>query len=699
MQLWEEYANGDSVSPDEFNEILERIQGSDFASKFGQYVETALPLWSIIEEKEASYTILRRLLDLQSTNTPLFQELAIKALQQRYGDTPQFDIRLRLVGLRGVGNFQGALSNFDLLVHMGKGKFVYHTAGWGTGEIIEISLIREQLVIEFENVLGKRDLSFENAFKTLKPLPDDHFLARRFGNPDKFEGEARKDPTEAVKRILKDLGPKTASEIKDELCELVIPEEDWTKWWQSARQKLKKDTMIAVPASLQEPFFLRDAEVSHEDRFHKEIFQAKQAGDIILATYNFVRDFPNMLSKDDVTSSIREKLMELLNLPDLTIDQEIQILLFFENFLNSSIKDKPLKDAVQSLDNPGKIVEDIQILALKKRLLSAIRNFRPDWEEIFLDALFNLQQNQLRDYILKELSGKETIRKLEHKLEELLYHPFKYPEAFVWYFQKLVSQPGELFADKSAQCEFLEAFLILLHQIEQKLKYRDLVKKMYHILTNKRFQVVRQIIEGSSLEFIQEFILLVTKCQTFNNHDLKIMRALAEVVHPSIAEDKKQVSREEEHFIWTTEDGYRRTHNRIEQLGTVEIVENAREIEKARSLGDLRENSEYKFALEKRARLQGELKMLSDQLNRARIITTQDVPSNEIGVGTVAELVNSQGEKLTYTILGPWDADPDRNILSFQSKLAQEMRGLKSGDKFTFRHETYTVSSIQSFMK
>ena len=44
------------------------------------------------------------------------------------------------------------------------------------------------------------------------------------------------------------------------------------------------------------------------------------------------------------------------------------------------------------------------------------------------------------------------------------------------------------------------------------------------------------------------------------------------------------------------------------------MVENAREIEAARALGDLRENSEFKFAQERRARLQSELKTLSSTI-------------------------------------------------------------------------------------
>ena len=105
---------------------------------------------------------------------------------------------------------------------------MFHTAGWGTGEIIEVSSVREQLAVEFENVSGNKYITYLNAFKTLIPLPKEHFLARRFADADALEKEAKEDPVAVFKILLRDLGSKSAAEVKDELCELVIPEAEWT---------------------------------------------------------------------------------------------------------------------------------------------------------------------------------------------------------------------------------------------------------------------------------------------------------------------------------------------------------------------------------------------------------------------------------------------------------------------------------------
>jgi transcription elongation factor GreA len=249
---------------------------------------------------------------------------------------------------------------------------------------------------------------------------------------------------------------------------------------------------------------------------------------------------------------------------------------------------------------------------------------------------------------------------------------------------------------------FFESFFVVMNSLENQPFQKELLKKTYQILSTKRYALVRELLQHTDLETAKELLLLASKCQTLTGHDMKILRSLTEVVHPSIAPPKKR--REEDdvegnHEIWTTEEGYRKTQERIQQIGTIEMVENAREIEAARALGDLRENSEYKFAQERRARLQTELKSLSSQLNRARIITPDDIAPNEVGVGNIIELVADNGNQIRYTILGPWDADPDRNILSLNSKFAQAMVGRKTGESFEFKEGKYKILSIGSFLK
>ena len=348
-QLWEEYCTSDVVDVEEFTQILKAIKTSDFAKQFGQYVETALPLWDIVQDPRGKYEVLKLLIDLQTTNSPKLAELTLQALKDAYGEQPQFNERLRLVGLRTKDNFQGAISYFDLLAHMDKGKFVFHTGGWGAGEIVDLSTVREQLTIEFEHISGRKYFTFSNAFKTLIPLASDSFLARRFAAADELEKEARENSVGIVKLLLKDLGPKTASEIKDELCDLVIPEKDWSKWWQGARAKLKKDPMIESPESLRESFKIRKSEVTHEEKLHKAIGKHTDIADLIQSSYSFVRDNPAMLKKSDVRDSVKEKLLGALSDPEITEAQKLQIHLFLEQQFDHHIEGETVQKLIQHM--------------------------------------------------------------------------------------------------------------------------------------------------------------------------------------------------------------------------------------------------------------------------------------------------------------------------------------------------------------
>lgn len=697
LHLWEEYCGDEDFDGEELSQILELLSRSRFAGRFGPYAETALPLWERVEDPEQKHGVLRGIIDLQTSNTPELGEAVMHALKTRYGKDPNFNEKIRLVGLRNGSPFQGAIRNYELLSHLEPGKFVYHTGGWGTGEVMDVSLVREEIVLEFEAVAGRKGLAFENAFATLVAIDDGHFLAKRFGDADALEAEARKDPVGVIRLLLKDLGSKNASEIKDEMHDLVIPADDWTRWWQSARGKVKKDTHIQTPGSLREPFVLRREEVSHADRITEVLKHKEEVDDVVLTTYNFLRDFPEVLRETETHDYVRGRLLDLWARDDLTDAQRIEVAALIEEFLGEK-PERPLAQLVKEVDELGTAIDQMTIAAFKKMALVAIREVREDWDRLFLDMLFLLPQSALREYMVKELSAQDGPRAaLLERLEELLEVPIRGAHLFVWAFQRIVGKGGEVpMRTEGDIYRWFEGFLVLFHQLEHVPEYRDLVKRIYSVLTAKRYQLVRDTLKDSPVAFAREFLLLVSKCHTLGAHDQQILRSLVDVAHPQLAQVKAKEEAEDQ-VIWTTETGYHKVHQRIEQIGTVEMIANAREIERARELGDLRENAEFKAAQEKRRWLQKEMRMLSDQLNAARIMRREDVVTIKAGKGCIVELESHEGETLRYTLLGPWDADPDNNILSYQSRLAQAMHGHKKGDRFEYQGKSYTVKSIENY--
>lgn len=457
LRLWEEYCASDEVDPQELFDILKATQTSEFGEPFGKYVEKILPLWEKLPEGSPKHNLFKLIIDLVTTNNEELRQMVFSYIQNRWSTVKNYNEKLRLVGLRGKENFQGAVSHFELLNHMEKGKFVFHTGGWGVGEIMDVSFIREQLSVEFENVPGKKDLSFSNAFKTLVPIPDDHFLALRFGSADLLEGKAKENPIEVIRILLRDLGPKTASEIKNELCELVIPEEDWAKWWQGARGKIKKDTMIETPEDLQGQFILRRSEVSHEERFLKALESKPDVPAFIPMIYAFLRDFPETLKNPDFKSAIQAKIDEALSLTDLTEAQQLQLLFLLEDVSGQKGNGK-IAAIIQNAKSLEALVQSIDIHSLKKRVLMVIRKVRPDWKELFLNLLFTAVQNPLRDYLFTELLNPETLPDLKRKLEDLWVHPSRFQNCSFGISKRSCPIPKPLMPTRRANADSWKGF-------------------------------------------------------------------------------------------------------------------------------------------------------------------------------------------------------------------------------------------------
>ena len=85
-------------------------------------------------------------------------------------------------------------------------------------------------------------------------------------------------------------------------------------------------------------------------------------------------------------------------------------------------------------------------------------------------------------------------------------------------------------------------------------------------------------------------------------------------------------------------------------------------------------------------------------INRARVITADAVKTDKVNVGTKVTLKKASGASTVYTILGAWDSNPDKNIVSYQTPLAQAMLGRAVGESVTLPNgETASVQSIQRY--
>jgi transcription elongation GreA/GreB family factor len=131
------------------------------------------------------------------------------------------------------------------------------------------------------------------------------------------------------------------------------------------------------------------------------------------------------------------------------------------------------------------------------------------------------------------------------------------------------------------------------------------------------------------------------------------------------------------------------------------IPANSKEIAIARSYGDLRENHEYKAAKEMQKLLMRRKGELEGSLSRSRGSDFLNVKTDVVGVGTmvsVTDLVSNNSE--SYSILGAWDFDIEKNIISYLSPIAQSLLNHKPGDEVEFEMDgvkkRYRLDAIEA---
>lgn len=119
----------------------------------------------------------------------------------------------------------------------------------------------------------------------------------------------------------------------------------------------------------------------------------------------------------------------------------------------------------------------------------------------------------------------------------------------------------------------------------------------------------------------------------------------------------------------------------LARLKTGERQKIVREIEAARTHGDLAENAEYHAAKERQGQLEARIRLLEDQVSRAEVIDPSRMDTSRVVFGMTVKLYDSVNDKkLSYRIVGEMEAEAQKGYISVHSPIAQALIGKKVGD-------------------
>ncbi len=119
-----------------------------------------------------------------------------------------------------------------------------------------------------------------------------------------------------------------------------------------------------------------------------------------------------------------------------------------------------------------------------------------------------------------------------------------------------------------------------------------------------------------------------------------------------------------------------------------------KELERARALGDLRENAEYQAAKERKDYLMVRLGQMKKRLADASMLNVERIPHNEVAFGSKVTLKDLQRDsEVVYTLVSAEEADVSQGRISISSPIGRSLLGKKIGDSV----EVKTPAGIREF--
>lgn len=127
-----------------------------------------------------------------------------------------------------------------------------------------------------------------------------------------------------------------------------------------------------------------------------------------------------------------------------------------------------------------------------------------------------------------------------------------------------------------------------------------------------------------------------------------------------------------------------------------------KEIQKAREFGDLRENAEYKAAMERQSIVQARIAQIRQRMSEVQSIDLSKIPTDSVAYGSKVVLYDLDSEeKVTYRLVTSEESDPENGLISTVSPIGQALMGRAEGDEIKvktpkgFRNfEIYRLTTI-----
>ncbi|HEX3729111.1 MAG TPA: GreA/GreB family elongation factor [Opitutaceae bacterium] len=585
---------------------------------------------------------------------------------------------------------------------MEPGAYVVHRS-WGFGQIKSYDDASQRLLIDFKD---KKSHPMDPAFcaTTMDVLPANHLLVRKETEPAKIAQLIADDPAELIVEGLKAYPNNATTAIDLEITlSQVVGEEKFKKWWTGAKKSVAKDPRISVPEKKTECYILRETPVSAEDEILEQFNGTRSARRRIVLAEELITASSRKSGKTDLSGVLK-------GLADAV--RESNQLDAAERLYGAAVRD----DLSKVAGTEAEALEPSQAaLVANARDLPAIAEKIPvHFQSRFLELIKSTHPIECRDIVfslLKVSQGKFTTECINFLVEN------SYAEDLAstlkrWQTEQNLRAPVLLWIVKNRHAKKFAKLLNdlitprLLSAIFFAIDYEALQSAsarripLGEILSEDT-ELIADLLSTADPETARDLANTLMLNQGFEELTKKSLLARFIKIFPNIQSLVAVDAEAKEEQLLVSQASFERRRAEYDAIVSKKIPENSKAIAAAREHGDLKENSEYKMAKQDQQVLMAQKGILERDLARARVANFKDAATDQVGVGTVVE-VRHQGEATTrYTILGAWDGDPERQMISYKTPLGAALMGRRPGDtvkvKTGTQEESYTVVSIARY--
>ena len=647
-----------------------------------------------------------------------------------------------------------SLNRFDFLYALKPGTIVADKT-WGYGEVVSEDTFYRTLKINFDSKPGNlHTMGFAFAADSLRPISENHILVIRHRDPEAFAKQCAEHPGEIVKLALQSYGNMTALQLQTTLCNGILPAQtDWKKFWETARHQLTREGSVRIPpvtrktAPLELVHDKPGEAVDETDAAFHAYAALKDPKAILDQTERFLRGAGADVLTDEQRALITDRLGYTLRaaVADRKLGNpcKIMTILLARRAGLESISVRLGDTAEEEFAFEGEFKPGEENVILLNRTLCM--------PPIILDAAHKLPAARMGELVealpietdmTTALSFIEVIPEMSSTLldriapklltgvaaepfAEFLHNEFaklrpSYP-LLRWvchaYADKALHEPLDRIFSPFALVTFALASLeneTSGEDLKMKNDIRKLVTgggrtksgtgKTVDTADGARWllPLVEKMSEGERATiFVRLFALekaigKYTSTKLVNSMLAHYPELNTLVPHPE-AEPVRGFFVENA----TSFRSYQQRKAAYDRLMNEEMPQNRKDIEHAKSFGDLSENFEYETARNTERALIARQTQYEKELAEVKGFDfAADVPEQNglVGMGSSVTVLDEAGTQTTYAILGVWDSDQTLNIISCETPLAKALLDHHVGDEILLdvgdERKSYRIVSV-----